>query len=358
MKFIKGMDISMLYELEGLGAQYFENGIEKDAISIFKDYGVNAVRLRLWENPYDKDNNSYGGGTNDLSVTKKLAHRVIEAGLDFVLDIQYSDFWTDPKKQIKPKAWKELSNEDLDVKVYKYTKSVLEELNKEGIRPSMVQVGNELSNGILWPDGQLPNYDGMCSLIENGIKAVREFDSDIKIILHLDFGGDNNLYRTWFDKATEYGLDFDIIGLTYYPYWHGTLDELKNNMNDISSRYSKDVMVVETAIGFTTDTHNDCSMIFGEELSSKVKYEASENGQAEFLKDLMNLIKGINDNRGLGFFYWEPEWIPVKGSTWATKAGRDYIGDTAHGGNTWANQALFDFEGNTLKSLNTIKEFS
>lgn len=357
MKFIKGMDISMMNEMENLGAKYYDKGVEKDLLTILKDYDVNAVRLRLWDNPYDDMGNPYGGGTNDLEVTKKLSRRVIDAGLDFLLDIHYSDFWTDPGKQLKPKAWRNLSGDELKKKVYTYTKHVLEELDKAGVKPSMVQVGNELSNGILWPDGKLPDYQMMCSLIQNGIRAVREFDSSIRIILHLDFGGNNNLYRTWFDKAKEYGLDFDIIGLSYYPYWHGTLDDLRNNMNDISKRYDKDVMVVETAIGFTTDTCKECSMIFSDELSAKVKYEASEDGQAEYLSALMNLIKNIDNDRGLGFFYWEPAWIPVKGSTWETKSGRDYIGDNSEGGNTWANQSLFDFKGNALKALNTIKEF-
>lgn len=357
MKFIKGVDVSMLYELEELGGKYYDEGVEEDIFFIFKKYGVNAVRLRIWDNPYDEDGNPYGGGTNDYEKTVKMAKRAVDAGMEFVLDIHYSDFWTDPKKQLRPKAWMDYDKVELENKVYEYTHDLIMRLKKQDLKPSMIQIGNEITEGLLWPFGKLPDYAGMSRLLKKGIDAVRDIDENIQIILHLDLGGDNELYRNWFDKAVEHLLDFDIIGLSYYPYWHGTMEELVINMNDISKRYNKEVMVVETAYGFTTDHLNGSAMIFSEQLAQNVIYEPNPSGQMEFLRDLMTQIKQVHNEKGRGFFYWEPDWIPVTGSTWATKEGRAYIGDKAKGGNSWANQALFDFNGNALPALKMMKEF-
>jgi len=346
----------MLNELERRGAKYFDNGIQKDIFKVFKDYGVNAIRLRIWYNPYDESFEPYGGGTNDFQTTVELAKRAVENNMLFLLNIHYSDFWTDPSKQIKPKAWQNLSGEELEKAVYSYTYDLLSKFKNLGLCPEVVQVGNELTNGLLWPDGKLPDYTGMIRLLKQGISAVRDINKDIKIILHLDSGCSNSIYREWFDNITKENVDFDIIGLSFYPYWHGTLDELDHNMNDISERYAKDVMVVETAYGFTTDNGGE-NMIFSEELAEKVPFDASEEGQGKFLAELMNRIKNVKNDRGKGFFYWEPEWLPVEGITWATEIGRKYIGDDSSGGNTWSNQALFDFNGNALTSLKVIKKF-
>ena len=357
MDFIKGMDISMLKELEELGAIYYDNGVERDIFQIFKNYDINAIRLRLWNNPYDDRWNSYGGGRNNFTTTVELAERVIKARMSFVLNIHYSDFWTDPGKQIKPKAWKDLSGTDLENEVYRYTNDLIKDLKMRGLTPDMVQIGNELTNGFLWPDGKVPNYGSMMKLLKKGISAVRDVSRDIKIIIHLDNGGNNAMYRDWFDRAADEGLDYDIIGLSYYPYWHGTLDELEYNMNDITHRYDKDVLVVETAYGFTTVTHRYGKMIFSNELADKVLFEPTKLGQSQFITELMNRIKRVNNQRGKGFFYWEPVWIPVEGLTWATLEGRKYINDKSEGGNTWANQALFDFNGNVLPALKSIRDF-
>lgn len=358
MEFIKGVDISMLKEMEELGARYFDNGVEKDIIEILKDYGINAIRLRLWHNPYDEDSKPYGGGTNDFATTVELAERIIEKKIKFVLDIHYSDFWTDPKKQLKPKAWEDFSERELEDAVYKYTYKVVSTLKSKNLFPSSIQVGNELTNGFLWPQGKLPNnYKGMIQLLKSGIRAIKDIDENIEIILHLDCGGDNKLYRDWFDVVIKEDISFDIIGLSYYPYWHGTLDELEFNMNDISKKYNKDVMVVETAYGFTTQNCGSSAMIFSEELADKVPFQASEKGQAKYMKELMKRIKNVNFGRGKGFFYWEPAWLPIKGSSWATEAGKRFIGDDSPGGNSWANQGLFDFKGNALLALKEIKNF-
>lgn len=345
----------MLGELEGHGAKFLDNGVPKDVFDVFEAYGVNAIRLRVWNDPYDENRNPYGGGTNDFETTIGLAERAIKHGMTFLLDFHYSDFWTDPAKQFKPKEWQNLSGAELEKAVYGYTYKSLAELRHRGLMPEMVQIGNELTNGFLWPDGKPPDYEGMFRLLSQGISAVRDIDRNIKIVIHIDNGGRNDLYRDWFDHAAEAGLDFDIIGMSYYPYWHGTLDELDFNMNDISERYKKDVVIVETAYGFTTDNHGE-NMIFTEELSANASYSPTEEGQRKFLLELADRIKRVRNNRGKGFFYWEPAWVPMKGVTWATKAGRDYIGDPASGGNTWSNQALFDFNGNALPALKAIKD--
>lgn len=368
MNFIKGMDISMLPELEALGGRYYENGIEKDLLTICKENGVNIFRFRLWNHPYGRNHTSYGGGSNDLKTLLELARRAKEKEIDYMLDFHYSDFWTDPKKQIKPKAWKTFGMEELKRAVYTYTKDVLCSLKEKNILPSMVQIGNEITNGFLWPEGQLATYkyceekqdkreyNNLFLLLKEGIRAVRECDSQIKIVLHLDYGGDCTLYKEWFDQAKKAGIDYDIIGLSYYPYWHGTLEQLEYNLKQITHRYQKDVMVVETAYGFTTEDKEGCVLIFNEELAQVAGYPSSEEGQSKFLQDLGNCLKSIENDRGLGFIYWEPAWLPVKGTTWGTIEGQKYMNDEAKEGNSWANQALFDYDGNALSTWKVIKK--
>ena len=358
MEFIKGMDISMTAELESLGVKFFDKGKEEDIFSILKKYNTDTIRLRLWHNPYDEEGNPYGGGTNDLETTLNLAKRIKNAGMKFLLDIHYSDFGVDPEKQFKPKAWRDIEGQDLCHEVYKYTCEVLKEFINKDICPEMIQVGNELTNGLLWPEGNLENPDEMIELIKSGIKAVKDTaGNDIKIILHLDNGGNNELYRRWFDIATERNVEYDFIGLSYYPYWHGLLNDLKNNLNDISERYNKDVIIVETSYSFTTEPYKDEYHIVTDELASITGYEPSKEGQSKFINDLLDVIKNVNNNRGKGFFYWEPSWVPVKGTTWATKAGMKYINNDSEEGNAWANQALFDYEGNALPALEIIRDF-
>lgn len=346
MQFIKGMDVSMLKELEQKGAAYFLNGQEMDIFRIFKETGVNTVRLRLWNHPYSEEGEPYGGGTNDLETTIELAKRVTEQNLDFVLDLHYSDFWTDPSKQVKPKEWKHLAGAELEQAVYDYTSHVLHQLKANGIQTKMIQIGNEITGGLLWPEGHIDNVEKMAGLLNSGIRAAREFQPDIKIILHLDFGTDNELYRDWFGKIEPFHLDYDIIGMSYYPYWNGSLEKLLYNMNDISQTYHKDIIVAETAIGYTTDALECHGMIFNEALAEQTPYEASEEGQMKFMRDLIQTIQKVDNHRGIGFMYWEPGWLPIAECTWASKSGCAYIKDKAEAsGNSWANQALFNKNG-------------
>lgn len=358
LEFIKGADISMFFELEKSGACYYDKNEKQDMISILKNYGFNLIRLRIWDNPFDDDGNSYGGGANDYLKTVEMAKKAKEAGMKFLLDIHYSDFWTDPSKQIKPKKWTSLSYEELKEEVYNYTYSLVSKLKEEDLLPEMIQIGNEITKGFLWPEGSIENVKQMCELLEKGIQAVKDINKDIKILLHLDFGGDNELYRNWFDEVMKYNLDFDTIGLSYYPYWHWSLEKLKFNLNDISKRYDKEVIILETAYGFTKEIIEGGNLIFSDELEAQGGYPATPKGQGDFLQDLMKVIDEVPNNKGLGFVYWEPCWTPTVNSTWASEAGRKYIVDEAVGGNTWANQALFDYDGNALPALQIINDFN
>lgn len=375
--FVKGADISSLKEIESFGGSYYLEGQRKDLFEILKLKGINTIRLRLWVDPYDEAGRPYLGGTNDLATTIELAKRVKDAGLDFMLNLHYSDFWADPKKQAKPKAWTKLHGEALVDKVYQYTKETLNRLDQLNLMPKYIQIGNETTNGMLFPDGKIANYlfegrrfeqldqetqtksfDQLVELLSAGIKATREIRSaeELQIIIHLDFGGANDLYRGWFDQATERKLDYDIIGLSYYPYWHNTLADLADNLKDITARYKKDVMIVETAYAFTDQAPKGEDSIFNPELSDIAGYPPTVDGQREFLTDLIKVIKDVqqDENHGLGIVYWEPAWLPVKGSSWASKAGMEYGNDVSNLGNHWANQGLFDFDGNALDSLNVF----
>lgn len=370
--FIKGADISSLKEVETFGGKYFLDGKEKDLFDILKIKGMNLIRLRLWVDPYDENGQPYLGGTNDLVTTIELAARAKQAGLDFMLNLHYSDFWADPKKQPKPKAWLNLTGQDLVEQVYRYTKETLKHFERLDLMPAYIQIGNETTNGMIFPDGKIAKYlfedrkfeeidhevqkaafDYLVDLLSAGIKATREMRSkeELKIIIHLDFGGANDLYRGWFDQATERQLDYDIIGLSYYPYWHNSLADLSYNLKDIAKRYEKDVMVVETAYAFTDQQPEGEDSIFNAELSDIAGYPPTVEGQAAFLTDLIQTVKDVH---GLGVVYWEPAWLPVKGTSWASRIGMEYANDIGEPGNHWANQAMFDFNGHALKSLDVF----
>lgn len=362
--FIKGMDVSSLKELEELGAKYYMDGQEKGLLEILKAYGVNSIRLRLWNDPYSESGVPYGAGTSDLNTTMELARRVLDMGFGFLLDIHYSDFWADPGKQRIPKAWRGMSVEELEAAVYDFTRSTLLTMRSEHVFPTMIQVGNELSNGLLWPYGKVPNYDNIARFINAGIRAVRSVDQEIPIMLHLDNGGNNALYREWFDEFMKRGEDFQIIGLSYYPFWHGTLQQLEDNMRDISGRYGKELIVAEVSMGHTLEDYKDYEKLSDEqrkgmaakpELAAKIEYPMTHQGQCEFMQDFLTRIAGIKGCRG--FYYWEPGWLPVPGSGWANEEALAYIEEKGPGGNEWANQALFDYDGNALPALKTIKDF-
>lgn len=366
LPYIKGVDISTLAEVERLGGVYYEDGKQEELLAILKRNGVNYVRLRLWNDPYSETGEPYGAGTNDLETTIALARRALEAGMGVLLDFHYSDFWADPGKQRKPKAWRDYSVEQLEEAVETYTREVLETMKSENVFPTMVQVGNELSNGLLWPEGRVPQYDNIARFISAGIRGVRAVDKTLPIMLHLDNGGKNELYREWFDNYIKRGEDFDIIGLSYYPFWHGSLQALEDNMKDIAVRYGKELIVAEVSMGFTMEDYAEYEklapkerkgMATRRELVEKIEYPMTKEGQCDFLRDFLTRLERVPNGAGRGFFYWEAGWIPVAGSGWATEAALEYIKEAGPCGNEWANQALFDYEGNALPSLRVIKEY-
>jgi len=359
--FIRGVDVSMLSSVEKRGATYYENGTKKDALQILKDHGANYVRLKLWIDPYDSNGNSYGGGGNDYSTDLALAKRAKALGMKVLIDFHLSDFWADPGTQSKPKAWASLSYSDLKTTVYNYIKTTMNTFVAAGITPNMVQIGNEISSGILWNDGKvggsITDFTQLAELLHQAIQGVRDSnDSATKIILHLDNGGSYSLYQWWFAGVTGCGiaLDYDIIGLTYYPMWHGTLDQLQYNMNDISKQYGKDVLIVETAYAWTTADGDGLGSSFSATDATTAGYPASVAGQIQFFRDLQTTLLNVPSNRGLGYFYWEPEWLPVSGANWGTAAGATYIGDSGILSNPWDNLTLFDFSGNVLNSVNIL----
>jgi beta-galactosidase len=240
-----GADISFLPQLEDRGMKFSDNGIEKDAVLILKDHGFNYVRLRIFNDPSRDSGYSPKKGFCDLAHTKQMAKRVKNAGMKLLLDFHYSDYWADPGKQYKPAAWKGLSFDELKKALYDYTKMVIQELKAQGTSPDMVQIGNEINHGIVWPEGNVSNLDSLAQLINAGIAAVKAVDPSIIIMLHVALGGQNNESVFFIDNMIARGVPFDVIGESYYPKWHGTLDDLRDNLNDLVRRYNKDVIVVE-----------------------------------------------------------------------------------------------------------------
>lgn len=365
MKFYKGMDVSTLLEVEKCGGRFYDRGEEKDALDILQSYGVNAVRLRLWNDPYSEQGEPYGAGTNDLPTTIALAKRAKAHKMDVLLDLHYSDFWADPGKQRVPKTWRGMDAAQLADAVYSYTGDVLLAMREADAYPDLIQIGNELTNGMLWPLGKMPNYDNLARFISAGISAVRAVDADMPVMIHLDNGGNNAMYRDWFDHYMERGEDFQIIGLSYYPFWHGSLADLQNNMNDLAARYGKELVIAEVSMGYTMDDYAEYEKLAPDkrkgyatrpELTEKLPFPMTRQGQCDFMKAVFDVMEGVPDNKCRGFFYWEPAWIPVPGSGWASEAALPYIEEKGPGGNEWANQALFDYDGNALPALAVIRD--
>lgn len=350
--FIKGADVSIMPELERNGTKFYDNGIEQDGLTILKNHGVNWIRVRIWNNPYVVGPEGVGGGNTDEAKAIEMAKRAKALGMKVLVDFHYSDFWVDPGQQKKPDAWKNDSGDKLVDDVYAYTAKVMQDFNAQGVTPDMVQVGNELNNGMLWPEAQLtednPNgYKFLAKLLNVGLQAVHDNDKDnkVKTMIHLA-GVDVNLYHTFFDNLIVKNKvnDFDIIGMSFYPFWHGTMDDLKNTMNDVSAKYNKDVIAVETAFGYTLEDADFEKNNFGTNEEKVGGYKATVQGQATGLRDVMATVASVNDNRGLGIFYWAPDWVINEKVGWKSNGG----------GNGWDNLTLFDTKGNALESMDTF----
>jgi beta-galactosidase len=240
-----GADISFLPELEAKGIKFSDKGVEKDPILIMKEHGLNYVRLRIFNDPANSKGYSPGTGFCDLAHTKAMAKRVKAAGMKLLLDFHYSDYWADPGKQFKPAAWENLNLEELKKALYEYTKKVMQELKDQGTTPDMVQIGNEINHGIVWPEGSVSNIDYLAQLIKAGTAAVKAVDPSVVMMLHVALGGQHDESTFFIDNMLARGVHFDVIGESYYPKWHGTLADLEANLTNLVKRYNKDVMVVE-----------------------------------------------------------------------------------------------------------------
>lgn len=333
---IAGGDMSTVVKAEDLGTAFYDaDGHEDDALSILGAEGMNYARLRVWVDPAD--------GYNNADTVLALAPRIKDLGMGLLVDFHYSDFWADPGRQDKPARWESHSFTELVDAVYDHTRDLVSALVDQGTPADMVQVGNETNAGMLWPDGSTDNWPQLAELLNAGARAVRE-TSDAEVMLHLAEGGDNDEFRWWFDEAVDHEVDFDVIGASYYSYWHGSLADLEHNLNDITERYDRDVVVVETAYGFTLEDADGHENIFDEELEEEGGYPATQKGQVQALHDVAEVVAGVSGGRGRGIVYWEPAWVAVEGNGW------DHTDPDS--GNAWENQALFDYSHTLLPAAN------
>ncbi len=338
-QFVRGGDVSWLPQMEATGYKFYNSaGVETNCLQILKDKGINTVRLRVWVNP----SNDKTSGHCSKKETVVLAQRAKAMGMKVMIDFHYSDSWADPSKQNKPAAWVNHSLTQLLDDVYNHTFEVLDTLKQIGVTPEWVQVGNEIAGGMLWPDGKLWGADGspanwvnLAQMLNKGYDATKAADNSIKVIIHLESGSDNGKFRWFFDNAKNYGVRYDIIGLSYYPYWISdihpdytmSIDALGTNLNDMVSRYNKDVMVVEVGGDYTL-VQNTYDMLVA----------------------VIQKTSAVPGGRGLGVIYWEPEgaksWSGYQLSCW----GAD--------GKPTAALDAFMTSAYGIEELNTSSEFN
>ena len=365
--FFFGMDASSLLVEEKSGVKYYDfDGKEQDALKTFADSGINYLRIRVWNDPYDESGNGYGGGNNDLPTAIELGKRATDYGMKVLVDFHYSDFWADPQKQLVPKAWKGMSPEEKSAAVYDYTKDSLKQLLDAGVDVGMVQIGNEINNGM---SGET-KIENVIELLKSGSKAVREISSesgkDIGIVVHYTDISPKEGVLSLIEKLVTGGLDFDMMGLSYYPFWHGDMDNMKSVIGYIEENFGKKTFIAETSYCYTLQDGDGFANRVGK-ADLVDGYPASIEGQASFIHDL---YQNVNSAGGIGVFYWEGAWLPVGpasadnspvwekyGSGWASSYASDYDKDAAkyYGGCSWDNQAFFDFAGHPLESVNVFK---
>jgi len=338
---ILGADISSLKKSEDFGGVYaYEDGIQADALKILKDHGMNYARIRVWLDSPD--------GYHRKEQLMEIAGRLKKHEIKLLVDFHYSDSWADPGKQPKPAAWEGLDFESLKKALYDHTFDVCNSLKDQGTPPDMVQVGNEITNGMVWPEGKNDEcFDNLAALLKEGYRAVKDCSRETLVMLHLDNGGNNEMYRRWFDNIMEREVLFDLIGASYYPYWHGTLDDLRANLNDIAVRYDKDIVVVETAYAFTTEDKDNFANVLQDQVTPG--YPFTPEGQKNMLKAIMDIVREVPNYHGLGIIWWDATWTAVKGNGWD-------LADPASG-NAWENQALFDFENRALPAMSLFKKY-
>ena len=367
--FIRGMDASAVLSVENSGATYYNyDGEEQDVFMTLAQSGVNYIRLRVWNDPYDVDGNGYGGGNNDVPTAITLGKRATQYGMKVCVDFHYSDFWADPKRQHAPKAWEGLSVEEKCTALYNFTKDSLTQMLEAGIDVGMVQVGNEINNGMAGEE----DVSAVMNLIRAGSRAVREvaenYQKDIQVAVHYTNIEDNEEVDTMAANLADAGVDYDLFGLSYYPFWDGTNENMQNVARNIEEKYGKKVYIAETSYCYTSEDGDgfDNSLKGTDDLVDG--YAATVQSQATMIRDI---CAAANEADVLGVFYWEGTWLPVGektadnsalwekyGSGWASSYSADYDPDDAglyYGGCSWDNQAMFDFTGHPLASLNVFK---
>lgn len=366
--FMMGVDISTLDALTAIDRKYYSAaGVEIPLLELLKENGVNWVRLRTWVDPADEQGNPYGAGNIDTEALVRMASQVKDPGIDMnlLVDLHYSDFWTDPGRQGTPKSWIKQDDAttiaELKQEVYDYTYATLQSLEAAGAYPDMIQIGNEINGGMLWPYGN--SAEKAKPYIEQGIKAVRDFETavggeHIDIVIHRANPGDGLAKVTSFYKTYE-DLDYDVIGLSYYPFWHGSLNNLQAVMDNLAATFNKKIAVVETSYGYTLEDpiyNGPTGHIFGQAQADIAGYKATPQGQANAIRDVIAAVAAVPDHMGAGIFYWEPAWLLGTDTGWATHYAEKYQGEEIpeDGGSSWANQAMVNYFGEALPSLNVF----
>ena len=368
--FALGMDVSSVIALEKGGVKYYdEDGNEKDIFKLCSENGTNYIRVRIWNNPKNADGNYYGGGNNDLNTALLIGKRAKAANMKVLIDLHYSDFWADPGKFVAPKDWTKLNPDEVTSKIYSWTSTVLNSFARQKIDVGMIQIGNEINNGLCnqraWEPGSAGNLNKYyCDYLNSGLKAVTDFNkankTSIQKVLH--YTEPHKQCGTIYGKLERCGVeDYDIFATSYYPEHHGTLDNLYSILSQIGDTTKKKVMVAET---------NYPS--YGSTDKSKFIYGASVQGQASYLRALISKVNSIDyDFDGVsdavGVFYWEPAWPQISkwdkyGTGWSSKNASDYLDIDGAGygyGQTpteWIS--LFSHvEGNKQQALDSLKTF-
>ena len=359
--FMYGVDVSSIIALENSGVKFYDfNGKEQDIFKTLADAGVNYVRIRVWNDPFDSRGNGFGGGNCDVKTAAAIAARADKYGLKLFINFHYSDFWADPGKQMVPRAWARLNIGEKAAALEQFTLDALNEIGKKGVI-GMVQIGNE-TNGAM--SGET-NWNNISILMNAGARAVRKYNKDIRIAIHFT-DPHAGRYETHARTLANHNVDYDVFASSYYSYWHGTLENLTSQLTMIREQFGKEVLLAETAYAYTTEDGDGFANIISDPRGTN--YPFSVYGQTNAIRDA---VAATADAGGIGVFYWEPAWIPVGpdfetnqqiwrdfGSGWATIYASIYDfqdAGTYYGGSGVDNQALFDFYGHPLPSLNIFK---
>ena len=367
--FIKGVDVSSIISLENSGVKFYnEDGKKQDIFKTLHEAGVNYIRVRVWNNPYDAKGNGYGGGNNDLAKAIAIGKRATANGMKLLVDFHYSDFWADPAKQQAPKAWANLSFEDKKKALYNYTKESLKAMRAAGINIGMVQVGNETNGGVAGEK----DWTKISALFNEGSKAVRAVDPNILVAVHFTNPETAGRYASYAKTLADNNVDYDVFASSYYPFWHGTLSNLTSVLKNVANTYGKKVMVAETSYTYTAADGDGHGNTAPKDAGQTLNYPITVQGQANSVRDVIQAVANVGE-AGIGVFYWEPAWIPMGpteklkqnqmkwekyGSGWASSYAGEYDPEDAgkwYGGSAVDNQAMFDFTGHPLASLNVFK---